>query len=487
MALHGAVRCGTGAHIFEDFLHLDDVAFEPGDLRDRGDLALAVGLALQLHDELDGAGNLAADRGDGHRQSGHADHLLQARDGVARCVGVDGGHRAFMTGVHGLQHVEGFFAAALAENDAVGPHTQRVLDQFALADFAFAFDIRRPRFHAADVRLLKLKFGSVFDGDQTLLFRNKGGKRIQHRGLAGAGAAGNDGGDARFHRCRQQIGHRRTQRADVDQLGQVERLLGEFTDRHQRSVDADRAHRHVDARTVLQARVAERMGFVDTASHRGDNFIDNAQQMLLVLEAYRQRLEHTTALHIDAFMTVDQDIVDALILEQRLERTEAGHLVENFRDEIGEFLRIERQPFGQHVLRHQLLDVLASLLFRQLFQRGEIDLFDQPAMQADLGIEQLVAEQRIGRLRLQRGRLLRKCFRKRRPCPATGLNRRHRLARQRLRSRSTSECETAGHRFDPLISCTRSFRKTAIRFSEPYYCATESLNFLIGAAVLTSA
>jgi hypothetical protein len=42
---------------------------------------------------------------------------------------VDGCHGAFVARIHGLQHVECFFSAALAEDDAVGPHAQRVLDQ----------------------------------------------------------------------------------------------------------------------------------------------------------------------------------------------------------------------------------------------------------------------------------------------------------------------------------------------------------------------
>ena len=86
------------------------------------------------------------------------------------------------------------------------------------------------------------------------------------------------------------------------------------------------------------------------------------------------------------------------VLEQRLERPEAGHLVEDFGDEVVELLRVERQPLDQDVLRDELLDVRAHLVFRQLLQRREIDLLDQPAVQAHLGVEQLVGQQRIGRL-----------------------------------------------------------------------------------------
>src|SRR5215813_11191235 len=92
-----------------------------------------------------------------------------------------------MAGIHGLQHVEGFLAAALAKDDPVGSHTKRVLHQLTLAYFALAFNIRRTRFHAAHVRLLQLQFGGVFDCQETLFFGNKCRERVEHRGLSGTG------------------------------------------------------------------------------------------------------------------------------------------------------------------------------------------------------------------------------------------------------------------------------------------------------------
>ena len=87
------------------------------------------------------------------------------RDGVARAVGVDRGQRSVVTGVHRLQHVQRFLAADFADDDAVGTHTQAVDQQFALADGAVAFEVRRTGFQARHVRLLQLQFGRVFDGD----------------------------------------------------------------------------------------------------------------------------------------------------------------------------------------------------------------------------------------------------------------------------------------------------------------------------------
>ncbi len=125
-----------------------------------------------------------------------------------------------------------------------------------------------------------------------------------------------------LHRRRQHLRHLRADRVVLDQLVQVERLLGELADRDQRAVDADRAHRDVDARAVEQARVAQRMRFIDPAADRGDDLVDDAQQVLLVLEAHAAGLEQAAALDIDAFVAVDQDVADGAVLEQRLERPE---------------------------------------------------------------------------------------------------------------------------------------------------------------------
>ena len=114
--------------------------------------------------------------------------------------------------------------------------------------------------------------------------------------------------------------------------------------------------------------------------------------MRLVLEPNAGGLEHAAPLDIDAFMAVDQDVVDGVILEQWLQRAEALHLVEDFRYEIVQFLGIERQPLGQDILRDHFLNVVADLLGRQFFQRRQIDFLDQTPMQPHLGVEKFFAQ-----------------------------------------------------------------------------------------------
>ena len=107
-----------------------------------------------------------------HRHAGHAHHLLEPLERVARRVGVNRRHRPFVAGVHRLQHVERLFAAALADDDAIRPHAQRVAHEIALANLALALDVGRAGLQAADMRLLQLQFRRVLDGDEALAVRN---------------------------------------------------------------------------------------------------------------------------------------------------------------------------------------------------------------------------------------------------------------------------------------------------------------------------
>ena len=111
-------------------------------------------------------------------------------EGFARAVGVERAHRAVVAGVHGLQKVERFGSADFADDDAFRTHTQTVLDEIAHGDLAFAFDVRRAGFKTHHVRLLQLKFGGVFAGDDALVGLDETGQAVEQRRLARTGTAG---------------------------------------------------------------------------------------------------------------------------------------------------------------------------------------------------------------------------------------------------------------------------------------------------------
>ena len=102
-----------------------------------------------------------------HRQleAGHEHHRLEAAQRIARRVRVDRRQRAVVTRVHRLEHVERLGAADLADDDAVGPHAQRVAHEVADRDLALALDVLRARLEPHDVPLLELQLGRVLDRD----------------------------------------------------------------------------------------------------------------------------------------------------------------------------------------------------------------------------------------------------------------------------------------------------------------------------------
>ena len=78
-------------------------------------------------------GDLLAHRLLGQVDVAHRDHRFDSGQRVARRVRVNGRERAVVAGVHRLQHVERLFAADLADDDAVGAHTEGVDDELPLA------------------------------------------------------------------------------------------------------------------------------------------------------------------------------------------------------------------------------------------------------------------------------------------------------------------------------------------------------------------
>jgi hypothetical protein len=85
---------------------------------------------------------------------------------------------------------------------------------------------------------------------------------------------------------------------------------------------------------VRQAGVDHGLGLVDAPADRGDDLVDDPQEVAGVLEANLGDLETTAAFHVYARMGVDQDIRDRRILQQRFERTEAKQFVEELVDEL---------------------------------------------------------------------------------------------------------------------------------------------------------
>ena len=105
---------------------------------------------------------------------------------------MDRRQRSIMSGVHCLQHVEGFAPAHLADDDAFRSHSQAVSNQVPRCDLALAFDVWWSRLQSHNMWLLQLQFGRVLDRDNPLVVRNEAREYVQLRRLSRARTAGDN-------------------------------------------------------------------------------------------------------------------------------------------------------------------------------------------------------------------------------------------------------------------------------------------------------
>ena len=213
--------------------------------------------AGDLHDEVERRAELVADgRRAGDR--GRRSTIVSSRRSASAAVGVARRQRALVAGVHGLEHVEGLAPPDLADDDAVGPHAQRVAHEVADRGGADAVGVGGPGLEPHDVRRGQAQLGGVLDGDHPLAVGDQRAERVEQGGLARAGAAADDHVGPGARPPTQQVGDAgRAERAEGDRRG------AEPADGEAGPVDGERGHDGVDPRPVGQAGIDERRRAVD--------------------------------------------------------------------------------------------------------------------------------------------------------------------------------------------------------------------------------
>ena len=292
-------------------------------------------------------------------QVGHGHHRVEPVQRVARAVRVDRGQTAVVAGVHGLEHVERFFAADLADDNAIGTHTEGVDHELPLADGALAFDVRRPRLEPHHVPLPQHQLGGVLDGHDSLVARDEARQDVEQRRLAGAGSARHDDVEPRGDGAAQEVEHRLRQRFAVDQVVGAEAIRAKTPDRHRGAVERQRGNDRVDARAVLQTRVHHRRRFVNAPADGADDALDDLHQVLVVAEDDVGLLDAAFALDEHLRRAVHQDVGDRRILQQHFEGAEPEHLVQHVLHDV--LAVVEAQRNALILLVEELLDDAADL------------------------------------------------------------------------------------------------------------------------------
>src|SRR5262245_53359100 len=112
--------------------------------------------------------------------------------------------------------------------------------------------------------------------------------------------------------------------------------------------------------------------------------------MAVVLKRRFDPLQLAAAFDEHLLGRIDQDVADARVAEQRLERTQAEHVVQNFAKERLALRKTERRRFFAQELQEQRANLAFGTAPIRLRQRFEIEPIQQLAMNSRSQLEVLL-------------------------------------------------------------------------------------------------
>ena len=181
----------------------------------------------------------------------------------------------------------------------------------------------------------------------------------------------------------------------------------ELPDRDDRAHEGQGRDDGVDAGAVGQACIDHRRRLVNAASDRSDDPIDDAHDVVVVLEDDVRELEAAAALDVDLARAVDHDLRDRLVAEQRLQRTETDDLVGDLLEHPDALGAGQGEAFLVDDLAEDLFDLAPDLDLVGQVELG-IQVLDDPALDPELDVPERLPHRALARepaLRGRRGRL----------------------------------------------------------------------------------
>ena len=269
-----------------------------------------------MDDGVQGADGLGGDRG--LIEPSQSPQRRQAGGDVGRGVGVQGRPAALVPGVEGGEHVAHLGAAALPQNDAVGPHAQGRAHERGHGHRPDALDVVATLLEVDDMGVVGAQLGGLLDAHNALGGADQAEEGRQEGRLAGAGRPGDQAGGPRPN----ELGQHRVQ-AERDRPGLDELVQGEGTtplgaQADERAVGGQGRQDRVEAGAVGQGRVHHRAGIVQPAPAGGGHTHRERTRPLFRQGGGVDALQAAAAVDPGA-PRPDEDVGDAVGLQQRLE------------------------------------------------------------------------------------------------------------------------------------------------------------------------
>jgi hypothetical protein len=163
---------------------------------------------------------------------------------------------------------------------------------------------------------------------------------------------------------------------------------GELPDRECGAVDRERRDDRVDTRSVGETRVHHRTRLVHSAADLGDDLVDRATELPLVVELGPGPVQLARTLHVDRVPVVHHDLGDLRVADVGLERSKTEDAVTDLANDEELLLRGERSLFFVEELSQALVDHALELgVGKGRVVQAGTEAFDQALLHpsSDLG------------------------------------------------------------------------------------------------------
>ena len=188
------------------------------------------------------------------------------------------------------------------------------------------FQVRLTALHLDHITQGDLQLEDLLDRDHTLAAADRRRQAVEHRRLARLGRPGDQDVEPGVH-TRIQVPRRLgRQRPSSDQVLEVMGPHDELADVHGPVPSGDVGDHHMQSRPVGKRGIHERRAQVQTPP-RGPQHALHQIADLLLREDDAGQLGDSTACAVHLVGRIDPDLLDGVIIQQRLERTEAGDRV----------------------------------------------------------------------------------------------------------------------------------------------------------------
>ncbi len=250
--------------------------------------------------------------------------------------------------------------------------------------------------------LLQLQFRRIFDGDNTFTRVNQLRNGVQHGGFTGTRTAGYQDIQPTTARNTQHGG--RGGRHILLSLHHVEGdfLLGEFTDGNRRTINGERRNDDIHSAAICKTGIHQRIRFVNTPPHMADDPPRNLHHMGIVTKLAIG--QHQLAFLFDKHLlgTIDHNIGDALIGEQRLQRTKAEHVMHQAFGQLALLALIKLDPFLDQDIRDNIGNITRQIETVHGHGGADIDTLHQQRLDRLLDAFQMLVHRLTGSLRRHR-------------------------------------------------------------------------------------